>query len=164
LSFDHIVGEREQLVGNVKPERFGGLEIDGFLAKMPMEPRATADFFARNVRNSALVKPSNRRRFLLHSRCCPGAGSCAKIETLFTAGAQPPCTLVGGKGTMRFEVVRHEHPNILVMNRQTYETYRFTVGDDGSLAQDGPRSDLYEARRTAVAFLARCANASASSR
>ena len=126
--------------------------------------RATVGFFARNVRNSALVEPSNRRRFLLHSRCCPGAGSCAKIEILFTAGAQPPCTLVGGKGTMRFEVVRHEHPNILVMNRQTYETYRFTVGDDGSLAQDGPRSDLYEARRTAVAFLTRCANASASSR
>lgn len=65
---------------------------------------------------------------------------------------------------MRFEVVRHEHPNILVMNWQTYETYRFVVGDDGSLAQDGPRSDLYEARRTAVAFLARCANASASGR
>jgi hypothetical protein len=61
---------------------------------------------------------------------------------------------------MRFEVVRHEHPNILVVNRQTYETYRFTVGDDGTLAQDGPRSDLYEARRIAMAFLALCANAS----
>jgi len=65
---------------------------------------------------------------------------------------------------MRFEVVRHEHPNILVVNRQTYETYRFTVGDDGSLAQDGPRSDLHEARLTAMAFLARCANASAARR
>src|SRR5262249_19183136 len=131
---------------------------------MPMQPRATVGFFARNVRNSALVEPSNRRRFLLHSRRCPGAGSCAKNKTLFTAGAQPPCTLVGGKGTMRFEVVRHEHPNILVMNRQTYETYRSTVAEAGSLAQEGQRSDLYGARRTGVASLARCANASASSR
>lgn len=56
---------------------------------------------------------------------------------------------------MSFEVVRHEHPNILVVNRQTYETYRFTVGDDGALAHDGLRSDLREARRTAIAFLAR---------
>jgi len=31
---------------------------------------------------------------------------------------------------MSFKVVRHEHPNILVVNRQTYETYRFTVGED----------------------------------
>jgi hypothetical protein len=62
---------------------------------------------------------------------------------------------------MSFEVVRHEHPNILVVNRQTYETYRFTVGDDGALAQDGLRSDLREARRTAIAFLARSGKASA---
>jgi len=53
-----------------------------FLAKMPMQPRATVGFFARNVRNSALVEPSNRRRFLLHSRCCPGAGSCAKNQDI----------------------------------------------------------------------------------
>ena len=65
---------------------------------------------------------------------------------------------------MSFEVVRHEHPNILVVNRQTDETYRFTVGDDGALAQDGPRSDLREARRTAIAFLARCAEANGSRR
>jgi hypothetical protein len=56
---------------------------------------------------------------------------------------------------MSFEVVRHAHPNILVVNRQTYETYRFTVGDDGPLVHDGLRSDLGEARRTAIAFLAR---------
>jgi hypothetical protein len=56
---------------------------------------------------------------------------------------------------MSFEVVRHDHPNILVVNRQTYETYRFTVGDDGALAQYGPRSDLREAHRAAMAFLAR---------
>jgi hypothetical protein len=56
---------------------------------------------------------------------------------------------------MSFEVVSHEHPNIFVVNRQTYETYRFTVGEDGALAHDEPRSDLGEARRTAIAFLAR---------
>jgi hypothetical protein len=56
---------------------------------------------------------------------------------------------------MSFEVVRHDHPNILVVNRQTYETYRFTVGDDGALAQHGPRSDLRAAHRAAMAFLAR---------
>jgi hypothetical protein len=56
---------------------------------------------------------------------------------------------------MSFEVVRHAHPNILVVNRQTYETYRFTVGDDGALVRDGLQSDLGEARRTAIAFLAR---------
>ncbi|HEY7666008.1 MAG TPA: hypothetical protein VH934_23060 [Xanthobacteraceae bacterium] len=56
---------------------------------------------------------------------------------------------------MRFEVVRHEHPDIFVVNRRTYETYRFTVGDDGALAHDGPPSELGEARRAAIAFLAR---------
>jgi hypothetical protein len=55
---------------------------------------------------------------------------------------------------MSFHVVRHEHPYIFVVNRQTYETYRFTVGHDGALAHDGPPSDLGEARRTAMAFLA----------
>jgi hypothetical protein len=55
---------------------------------------------------------------------------------------------------MSFHVVRHEHPNIFVVNSQTYETYRFTVGDDVALARVEPLSDLNEARRTAVAFLA----------
>src|SRR4051794_10294138 len=49
-------------------------------------------------------------------------------------------------------IVRHEHPNIFVLNRQSYETYRFTVGDDGTLPHDEPQSDLGEARRTAIAF------------
>ena len=56
---------------------------------------------------------------------------------------------------MSFHVVRHERANIFVLNRQTYETYRFTVGEDGALAHDEPRSDLGEARRTAIAFLTR---------
>ena len=60
-----------------------------------------------------------------------------------------------GGSDMSFQVVRHEHPNILVVNRQTYETYRFTVGEDGAPRQDGLRSDLREAHRTAMAFLAR---------
>jgi hypothetical protein len=45
-------------------------------------------------------------------------------------------------------------PTIFVVNRQTYETYRFTIGDDVALAHVGPPSDLAEARRTAIAFLA----------
>ena len=57
------------------------------------------------------------------------------------------------EGSMSFHVVRHEHPTILVMNRQTYETYRFTIGDDVALAHVGPPSDLAKARRTAMAFL-----------
>jgi hypothetical protein len=53
---------------------------------------------------------------------------------------------------MSFHVVRHEHPTVFVVNRQTYETYRFTIGDDVALAHVGPPSDLAEARRTAIAF------------
>ena len=63
---------------------------------------------------------------------------------------------------MSFRVVRYEHPDIFVVNRQTYETYRFTVGDDGALAHDGPLSDLGEARRVAVAFLVQSRKESAS--
>jgi len=59
-----------------------------------------------------------------------------------------------GEGSMRFHVVRHEHSAIFVVNRQTYETYRFNIGDEVALAHVGPPSDLAEARRTAIAFLA----------
>jgi hypothetical protein len=55
---------------------------------------------------------------------------------------------------MSFHVVRYEHSTIFVVNRQTYETYRFPIGDDLALGQVGPPSDLAEARRTAIAFLA----------
>jgi hypothetical protein len=56
---------------------------------------------------------------------------------------------------MSFQVIRRKHHNIFVVNRQTYETYRFTIGDDGALTQQGGSpSDLDEARRAAVAFLA----------
>jgi hypothetical protein len=59
-----------------------------------------------------------------------------------------------GEGSMSFHVVRHEHATIFVVNRQTYETYRFTIGNEVALEQVGPPSDLAEARRTAIAFLA----------
>jgi hypothetical protein len=62
---------------------------------------------------------------------------------------------------MSFHVVRYEHPTIFVVNRQTHETYRFTIGDDVPLAPVGPPSDLAEARRTAIAFLAQGERASA---
>ena len=55
---------------------------------------------------------------------------------------------------MSFHVVRHEHPTIFVVNRQTYETYRSTIGHDVALVGVGLLSDLAEARRTAIAFLA----------
>jgi hypothetical protein len=55
---------------------------------------------------------------------------------------------------MSFHVVRHEHLTIFVVNRQTYETYRFTIGNEAALEHVGPPSDLAEARRTAIAFLA----------
>jgi hypothetical protein len=54
---------------------------------------------------------------------------------------------------MSFHVVRHEHSTIFVVNRQTYETYRFTIGDELGVAHVDRQSDLAEARRTAVAFL-----------
>jgi len=58
------------------------------------------------------------------------------------------------EGSMSFQVVRQEHPYIFVVNRQTYETYRFTVGGDVAVAPVEPASDLGTARRTALAFLA----------
>jgi hypothetical protein len=61
---------------------------------------------------------------------------------------------------MSFRVVRHEHATIFVVNRQTYETYRFRVDDDVAVAHVGPPSDLSEARRAAFTFLARSENES----
>jgi hypothetical protein len=55
---------------------------------------------------------------------------------------------------MSFQVVRQEHPYIFVVNRQTYETYRFTVDGDIAVVPVEPASDLGTARRTALAFLA----------
>jgi hypothetical protein len=54
---------------------------------------------------------------------------------------------------MSFHVVRYEHSTIFVVNQQTYETYRFTIGDDLAVARVDSQSDLAQARRTAIAFL-----------
>lgn len=54
-----------------------------------------------------------------------------------------------------FEVVRYQHPEIFVTSRRTGETYRFLVRDDGTLAHDGTSFEQGEARRAAIAYLAR---------
>jgi hypothetical protein len=52
-----------------------------------------------------------------------------------------------------FEVTSYEHPLIFVMNRRTGETYRFLVGEDGALVNDGTRFDLGDPRRKAIEYL-----------
>jgi hypothetical protein len=64
------------------------------------------------------------------------------------------CDSILREGKMRFEVVRYESPHIFVIDRQTFETYRFAVDADDMLVHDGLRRELGEARRTALAFLA----------
>ena len=108
---------------------------------------------------SALVEPRKRREVLLYSSAARGWGKPGKQQRstrIQSRRSTPPRTSFGWGGSdMSFQVVRHEHPNILVVNRQTYETYRLTVGEDGLLVQDGAGSDLREARRAAMAFIAR---------
>ena len=58
-----------------------------------------------------------------------------------------------------FEVTEYKHPFIFVRCRQTSETYRFAVGNDGALADDGARFDQGSARRAAIAYLAQKAKA-----
>jgi hypothetical protein len=54
---------------------------------------------------------------------------------------------------MHFEVIRFEPPWITVKDKKTDVEHRFVVRDDGTIADDRTRSDLIEARRTAVRFL-----------
>jgi hypothetical protein len=54
-----------------------------------------------------------------------------------------------------FEVTSYEHPLIFVTSRQTGETYRFLVGEDGALMTEGARFDQRDARQTAIAYLSR---------
>ena len=54
-----------------------------------------------------------------------------------------------------FEVTSYKHPYIFVRCRRTGETYRFLVRDDGALEHEGARFDQGEARRAAIAYLAR---------
>jgi hypothetical protein len=59
------------------------------------------------------------------------------------------------KGEKMLEVVNYEHPYIFVRCRRTGETYRFLVRHDGALEHEGARFDQGEARRAAIAYLAR---------
>ena len=52
-----------------------------------------------------------------------------------------------------FEVTQYEPPYIFVRSRRTAETYRFLVGNDGALVNDGERFDLGDAHQTAIAYL-----------
>lgn len=54
-----------------------------------------------------------------------------------------------------FEVTGYLHPYIYVRCRRTGETYRFLVANDGTLEHEGARFDLGDARRIAIAHLAR---------
>jgi hypothetical protein len=90
--------------------------------------------------------------------CCICVTTSMGVSVMFDLPWEGTCTTLheslAREESMSFQVVRHEHPNIFVVNRQTYETYRFTVGDHVMLPLDGAPSDLSEARRTAIAFLA----------
>lgn len=101
--------------------------------------------------------PGRGAGYFLHGRCRSGWGTVHEMASkysLTTGRHASRARFDAGEGSMSFHVVRHEHPTIFVVNRQTYETYRFTIGDDVALARVGPPSDLAEARRTAIAFLA----------
>src|SRR5207253_10945906 len=95
-------------------------------------------------------------------RCTGGAGRGPRNraqktsikKSLRTGEQSSRAPLDAREGIMSFRVVRHEHATIFVVNRQTYETYRFRVDDDVPVAHVGPPSDLREARQTAIAFLA----------
>jgi hypothetical protein len=54
-----------------------------------------------------------------------------------------------------FEVTTYEHPLISVTSRRTGETYRFLVGEDNTLMNEGVLFDQVDARRTAIAYLSR---------
>ena len=49
--------------------------------------------------------------------------------------------------------VRYEPPQIFVTKRQTGETYKFLVGNDGAV-NDEIRLDQGDARRAAITYLA----------
>jgi hypothetical protein len=56
--------------------------------------------------------------------------------------------------------VRYEPPQIFVTKRQTGETYKFLVGNDGAV-NDEIRLDQGDARRAAITYLAQRARANA---
>lgn len=58
-----------------------------------------------------------------------------------------------------FEIADYVHPLIFVICHRTGETYRFLVGDDGTVLPDCTDLDQDAARRTAIAYLAQQARA-----
>ena len=58
-----------------------------------------------------------------------------------------------------FEVTEYKHPYIFVRCRRTSETYKFAIGADGALTDDGARFDQGAARRMAMTYLAQTAKA-----
>jgi hypothetical protein len=59
-----------------------------------------------------------------------------------------------------FEVTRYEPPHVFVTKRQTGETYKFSVGNDGAV-NDETLFDQGDARRAAIIYLAQRARANA---
>ena len=51
------------------------------------------------------------------------------------------------------EVTRYEHPLLFVTRRQTGESYRLLVGQNGALASDATFFECAEARSAALKFL-----------
>jgi hypothetical protein len=59
-----------------------------------------------------------------------------------------------------FEVTRYEPPHVFVTKRQTGETYKLLVGNDGAV-NDETLFDQGDARRAAINYLAQRARANA---
>jgi hypothetical protein len=59
-----------------------------------------------------------------------------------------------------FEVTRYEPPHVFVTKRQTGETYKLLVGNDGAL-NDETLFDQGDARRAAINYLAQRARTNA---
>jgi hypothetical protein len=59
-----------------------------------------------------------------------------------------------------FEVTRYEPPHVFVTKRQTGETYKLLVGNDGAV-HDERLFDQGDARRAAINYLAQRARANA---
>jgi hypothetical protein len=59
-----------------------------------------------------------------------------------------------------FEVTRYEPPHVFVTKRQTGETYKFSVANDGAV-NDENLFDQGDARRAAINYLAQRARANA---
>jgi hypothetical protein len=63
-------------------------------------------------------------------------------------------------GERMFEVTKYEPPQIFVTSRRTGETYKFSVGTDGTVRAEA-HFDQGDARRAAITYLALRARANA---